>query len=174
MTDNNKKASFPSPELVEKYTAELVNYHKAQPPLPPEKSAPKPLPTRHAIPPPAFTVPPVSRPVPPQTSVGTLRIEIAEKSTGIPVENAFVSVLADDGTQKTLLRFASTDKNGMTPLLSLPANPKGGGSRTYFIKISCDGYYPIEKPHVPVYAEILTLQPAELTLVVQPEEAPYA
>lgn len=105
---------------------------------------------------------------------GFLRVRVTQAAGSLPVEGAVVQIteypaeeMADEGM---LLYSMRTDRNGLTPTVSLPA-PSFSASMTpgaaqpyavYNISVTYDGYYPVEGVGVPVFDRITAVQPIAL------------
>ncbi len=107
------------------------------------------------------------------TGQGTLVVQVSLAKGAIPVEGARVIVSLGD----SVITDQLTDKNGRTPVLTLPAPSKelsqtpGGNIRPYSIynvRISYPGYYVEEAINIPIFDNINSIQP--VALVPLPEE----
>ena len=133
--------------------------------VPPEEAAPPPAPIPK--PPSAYradSIPPPEEPRP--ELCGSLQLEVIVGKTCAPLENAFITLLKEENGRRSVLRFTVTDACGETPVipLEIPALHSAGGLPyiTCTARITAEGYYPVEKPHIPVYAGVKTIQCAEM------------
>lgn len=86
-----------------------------------------------------------------------------------PVEGAVVTVTsAEEGVRLT--RVLTTDREGKTERLTLPAKPAAlsevpGNEQPYTqynITVRAEGFFPVTNLNVPIFAEITTVQPINL------------
>lgn len=105
---------------------------------------------------------------------GFLRIRVTEAAGSLPVEGAVVRITEypeEDASDEGMLLFSMrTDRDGLTPTVSLPAPPSGdslmpGAAQPYAvynISVQYDGYYPVEGVGVPVFDRVTAVQPIAL------------
>lgn len=109
-------------------------------------------------------------PEPNLSGTGYLVIRAVTASGAIPLENAKVTIRGNTPEQNGVLFTLTTNRDGLTPKVSLPAPPAsvsgapGGGVpySTYNIDVSLDGYYSNNYQNVPVFDRVTALQSAEL------------
>ena len=109
-----------------------------------------------------------------QNGSGFLRVRVTEASGTLPMEGAVVRIseypTEADAPEGRLLYSLRTDRNGLTPLVSLTAPPANesrvpGAAQPYAvynISVTYDGYYPVEGVGVPVFDRITAVQPVNL------------
>lgn len=111
-----------------------------------------------------------------EKSNGTLRIRAFVANEALPIEGADVLVKGADEFSADVSYFVTTDVDGITPLLILPApasvysltpSPSEQPYATYDITISKDGYYTKTIKSVPVFAGIDAILPVNMI----PEES---
>lgn len=98
---------------------------------------------------------------------GFLKVFVTTASGTIPLPGATVAVSQQENGQTVLLHTARTDTNGQTPIFSLPAPPlaysESPGNPTpfqmYLVETTLDGYVPVAKYQVPVYAQTQAILP---------------
>jgi hypothetical protein len=107
--------------------------------------------------------------------MGYLIVRVTTANGAIPIEGATVTVRDDinseDGNHGNVYRVLSSNSDGLTERLALPAPQKsnaltpGGGVpyTNYQIDVMADGYYSQYFIHVPIYDTITSIQPAILT-----------
>ena len=106
----------------------------------------------------------------PSTSTGRLVTRVRAGGGTIPVEGALVTISKDGAV------FAVTvsDESGNTEIIEIPTPPKSASLTpgvpgvpglpysTVFIEVDKDGYYSGQYIEVPIFPEILTVQPVNL------------
>ena len=102
---------------------------------------------------------------------GWLRVFVTEANGTLPVPGAAVSVSEyEPGTEGNVLRLLSTDRDGLTETVALPA-PAAGDSLSpgdgspgavYALSVRKGGYYPVEVSGVSVFAGVVSLQTVDL------------
>ncbi len=106
-----------------------------------------------------------------QNGYGTLRVRVTEANGTIPVEGAVVQVSEyPDAGDGRLLYSMRTDRDGLTPAVTLPAPPAGESLTpgaaipyaTYHLSVSYDGFYPVEGIGIPIFEGITAVQPVNL------------
>lgn len=104
----------------------------------------------------------------PGTDVGYLIVKVSTARGAIPLENASVSIRAEDGENTGILYSLTTNSDGATERVSLPAPSRISSESpgaikpyaTYSIDVFKDGYLPLAFRGVPVFSSILSIQPA--------------
>ena len=180
-------------ELIEQYNRQLMETYRKQTP-PPQKSwldEHFPLPDlqrdRAAVAAmaspqtPANEVPPTpaadAAPAPPQPEaadgdapLGYLQVRVFAGNTAVPLAGARVVVTRPDGAENHLYANMTTDRDGLSPTVPLPAtNPletlqPGTPCRlvTYDIRVTVPGFVPILYESIPLYGGNKTTQPAAM------------
>lgn len=107
-----------------------------------------------------------------KTGSGMLRIRVSSANNAIPVPEASVIVFADndDGEGGVTLRTMLTDSSGVTDTVSVPAPAKSaslipGEKKPYStvnIRVTREGYYPVENVGVPIFDGVLSEQNVNL------------
>ena len=114
----------------------------------------------------------------PQTEMGYLIVKVSTARGAIPLAGAAVSIRGEDPDSTDILYSLTTNSDGATERVSLPA-PKRIDSEspgnikpyaTYSIDVFQEGYLPIRFRNVPVFASILSIQPA--VMVPAPDGTP--
>ena len=103
----------------------------------------------------------------PSTDVGYLIVKVSTARGAIPLENAAVSIRSEE-ENGDILYSLTTNSDGATERVSLPApsrqsSESPGNTKpyaTYSIDVFKDGYLPLAFRNVPVFASILSIQPA--------------
>ena len=106
----------------------------------------------------------------PTDAVGFLQIQATTARNVLPVENAAVSVVGEVDGKPVLYRTVFTDNSGFSPIMSLPAvsanlslTPEAEIPYiTYTIRVTKDGFYPVENTKVPIFEGITSRQPVYL------------
>ena len=106
-----------------------------------------------------------------QTANGHLIVKVSTASGAIPIENASVRVRGVGEENKSVLISLLTDRNGLTPRISLPAperelseapNPSSKPYSSYNIDVYKDGYYPQHYSGVPIFEGVTAVQNARI------------
>lgn len=103
-------------------------------------------------------------------SVGYLVVRVTTARGAIPLENATVSVRGSTEQNSGIIYSLETDISGLTPRLPLPAPPKANSLSPdqetpyslWNIDVFCKGFITKRYANVPIYAEITSVQSAEL------------
>lgn len=117
-----------------------------------------------------------------ENSIGFLQIRAATGTQAIPIANAHVTVYREEGGKKLLHQVMVTNRSGETPTVQLPAPPESlsesPGNKnpfsTYTILVHADGFQPVQNIHVPIFANIRTIQPVNLIPLEEFPENPNA
>ena len=105
------------------------------------------------------------------SSNGYLIIKVSTASGAIPVEAVNVIVQGQEEQNKDILLSLVTDRNGLTPKISLPAPQKSLSSAPspsarpysiYNIDVYKEGYYPQHYSKVPIFDGITAIQNARI------------
>ena len=106
-----------------------------------------------------------------QTANGHLIVKVSTASGAIPIENASVIVRGVGEENKSVLISLLTDRNGLTPRISLPAperelseapNPSSKPYSSYNIDVYKDGYDPQHYSGVPIFEGVTAVQNARI------------
>lgn len=116
------------------------------------------------------------------TGRGFLQVRVSTAGDALPVENATVTITEQgkDGAAGKLLYSTPTDRNGLTPIFSLPAPPASVGEQPgrgvpyteYRVEVSAERFISQIFEGVPVFGGVTTVQPAMLTPVGVTQPAP--
>lgn len=109
------------------------------------------------------------------TGEGKLIVHVTTARGSIPLEGAQVSVLRDSALENTppgeVIATLTSDRDGNTPILSLPAPPRAESLRpsngappfaTYHIAVRLEGYFDQDYIQVPIFDGIVAVQPADM------------
>ena len=128
-----------------------------------------------------ITAPVVELEPPPESSdfVGYLRIFVFTANGAEPIPNARVIVTRLDGDSQTIYANLITDRDGFTPIIALPTvDPaltlQPGTIQAYVaynIRVTADGFQPVEHHNVPVYGDNYVTQPVAMTPIIPGEDA---
>ena len=109
-------------------------------------------------------------------SHGYLLVKVSTASGAIPVEAVSVIIQGTDEENKNVLLSLTTDRNGLTPKIPLPApskelssapSPSSRPYSTYNIDVYKEGYYPQHYTGVPIFDGITAVQNARIIPVAQ-------
>ncbi len=111
---------------------------------------------------------------------GYLKARVFTALGAIPIEGASVKISSADGVTPSVAHDLVTDRSGETMTVSLPAPPRSlsnapGGQvpyALYRIEAYAEGYAPYEALNVPVFSEILSVQPISLIPLAERDDAP--
>lgn len=129
-----------------------------------------------AMAPPSATQPePQTAPVPPPSDfVGYLRAYTFTGNGAEPIAGARVVVTRPDGDGQTVYANLTTDADGFTPVIALPSVDPALTLRpgdiqpyvTYTIRITADGFRPVEHRNIPIYGNNYVTQPVAMTPIL--------
>ncbi len=123
-----------------------------------------------------------------QTGTGYLKVRVTTVGRTIPISGAIVKITeysrettenagnsADVGETLYSLR---TDESGLTQTVSLPAPPASDSMKPgdplpyalYNVYVTYDGYYPVEGVGVPIFDNIVAVQPIMLIPLSEAEQ----
>lgn len=109
--------------------------------------------------------------MPEQISNGYLIVKVSTASGAIPIENASVIVQGKDENNQNVLLSLLTDRDGLTPRITLPAPlkelseaplPSSKPYSVYNIDIFKEGYYPQHYNGVPIFQNVTAVQNAHI------------
>ena len=109
----------------------------------------------------------------PDTSV--LRVAVTTALGAQPLENALVTVSTapDENGTRTLLYAVRTDRDGMTPPMTLAAPPRSAslspGQVTPYALYTREGFVPLTALHVTLFAGVPAMLPVALTPLPEKE-----
>ncbi len=106
-------------------------------------------------------------------SVGYLTVRVTTARGAIPLEGATVNIRGDGEDSSALLYSLLSDNSGMTPKVSLSTPPNENSQTplgaaaysTYNIDVFKEGYIPLYFHKVPVFPNIISVQPAVMVPV---------
>ena len=104
------------------------------------------------------------------SGMGYLVIRASTATGAIPIEGAKVSIRGDLPNFSSVIVNLTTERNGLTPKVSLAAPPKENSISpgrpapfaTYNVDVSLDGYFPTSVQKVPIFDGITSVQPINL------------
>lgn len=116
----------------------------------------------------------------PYSELGYLKARVFTALGAIPIEGASVKISSADGVTPSVAHDLITDRSGETLTVSLPAPPRSlsgtpGGQvpyALYRIEAYAEGYAPYQALNVPVFSEILSVQPISLIPLSERDETP--
>ena len=122
----------------------------------------------------------LTRPEVPYSEEGYLKARVFTALGAIPIEGASVKISSADGVTPSVAHDLITDRSGETLTVSLPAPPRSlsgaPGNRTpyalYRIEAYAEGYAPYLALNVPVFSEILSVQPISLVPLSARDDTP--
>lgn len=131
-------------------------------------------------PPPNASMPdsdPVPEPTPPTEVadfVGYLRVYAFTGGGAEPIAGARVVVTRPDGDGQRVYANLTTDGDGFTPVIALPSVDPALTLRpgtvqpyvTYAVRVTADGFQPIEHNNIPVYGNNYVTQPVAMTPIL--------
>lgn len=103
-------------------------------------------------------------------TVGYLVVNVSTARGAIPLSGASVTVMYDEPENSSILTVLTTDMNGKTGKIELPAPARALSESpgtvkpyaTYTLQIEKDGYYTVTNTNVPVFAGVTSIQPIEM------------
>lgn len=124
---------------------------------------------------------PTPQPVspPPADYVGYLRVFAFTGGGAEPIEGARVIVTQPTGGTPTIFANLTTDRDGFTPVIALPSvDPtltlRPGVAQpyvTYAVRVTADGFQPVEHRNIPVYGDNYVTQPVAMTPILPGKDA---
>lgn len=101
-------------------------------------------------------------------AVGYLTVRVTTARGAIPLEGATVNIRGNEADSSAILYSLLSDRDGRTPKVALDTPPKensdtpGGAAAfsTYNIDVFKEGYVPLYFQNVPVFPNIMSVQPA--------------
>lgn len=164
--DNWLDSRYPAPDIERDKAAVVLPSSPSVPapqpePTPPPQSEPEPEPE------------PQPQPTPPpdtSTFVGYLRVYAFTGGGAEPVVGARVIVTRPDGDGQTVYANLTTDRDGFTPVIALPSVDPALTLRpgtvqpyvTYTVRVTADGFRPVEHNNIPVYGNNYVTQPVTM------------
>ena len=121
-----------------------------------------------------------TQPKAPYTETGYLKARVFTALGAIPIDNASVKISSAEGAMPPVAHDLLTDKSGETPVTALPAPPRALSEHPgevapyalYRIEAYKTGYSPYLALNVPVFSEILSVQPISLVPLPENDTAP--
>ena len=101
------------------------------------------------------------------TGRGRLTVTVRSANGALPVEGALVTVTSDGA----VIGVFGSDESGNTEIIAIPTPPKSASLSpgyvglpysTVFIEVDKDGFYSGQYISVPVFPDVLTVQPVNL------------
>ena len=126
---------------------------------------------------------PQSQPTPPPSEpaefVGYLRVFAFTGEGAEPIVGARVIVTKPDGETQNVFANLTTDGDGFTPVIALPSvDPaltlRPGNAQpyvTYAVRVTADGFQPVEHRNIPVYGDNYVTQPVAMTPILPGKDA---
>ncbi len=111
------------------------------------------------------------------SEIGYLTVRVTTALGAIPLENAAVTVRGSESANENVIYSLSTNSDGHTERIPLPAPPKSNSSApngqkpyaTYSVDVFADGYSPLHLSNVPVFSSIISIQPAIMLPIIEGE-----
>ena len=130
----------------------------------------------------AAVAPPQPQPTPPPDTadfVGYLRVFAFTGGGAEPIEGARVIVTQPTGDTPTIFANLTTDRDGFTPVITLPSVDPALTLRpgvaqpyvTYAVRVTADGFQPVEHRNIPVYGDNYVTQPVAMTPILPGKDA---
>ncbi len=154
------------------------------PPTPTPMPDPEPDPDPNPELDPEPTPPPAPQlaPTPPTDTadfVGYLRVYAFTGGGAEPIAGARVIVTRPDGDGQTVYANLTTDGDGFTPVIALPSVDPALTMRpgsvqpyvTYAVRVTADGFQPVEHSNIPVYGDNYVTQPITMTPILPGRDA---
>lgn len=148
--DNWLDTRYPEPNIAQDKAA-----------IAPPSPAPDPQPTPTPTP-------------PPSDFVGYLRVYAFTGGGAEPIAGAQAVVTRPDEEDQTIYANLTTDADGFTPVIALPSvdpalSLRPGNTQPYVaytIRVTADGFQPVEHRNVPVYGNNYVTQPVAMTPIL--------
>lgn len=113
------------------------------------------------------------------SETGYLTVRVTTALGAIPLENASVTVRGNESANENIIYSLSTNSDGQTERISLPAPPKINSETpnmqkpyaTYSVDVFADGYVPLHLSSVPVFSSIISIQPAIMIPLIEGENS---
>lgn len=104
------------------------------------------------------------------TGTGYLVIRASTASGALPLYRATVTVRGDQPNFSAVIVTMNTERNGLTPKISLAAPPGENSTApgikdqyaTYNVDVQLDGYFPASAQRIPIFDGITSIQPIAL------------
>lgn len=110
------------------------------------------------------------------TSSGFLQAEVSTANRALPIKDASVIVTRKDGDKSELIALLTTDENGLTETIELPA-PNIAYSESpdqtqkpfsdYQLAVYARGFYTVPQLNVPIFPTVKSIQPVSMIPLVQ-------
>lgn len=106
--------------------------------------------------------------------VGYLRVFAFTGGGAEPIVGARVIVTRPDGDSQAVFANLTTDGDGFTPVIALPSVDPALTLRpgnvqpyvTYAVRVTADGFQPVEHRNIPVYGDNYVTQPVAMTPIL--------
>lgn len=105
-----------------------------------------------------------------EKGLASLLVTVSTGDSSRPIKDALVTVTKREKNEEKLIKILLTDASGKTEIIYLPA-PLKAESQTpngekpfssYNIRVDYPGYYSVENVDVPIFSEIVNIQPIAL------------
>jgi hypothetical protein len=116
-------------------------------------------------------------------SNGFLLVKVSTANGAIPIENASIIIQGKDENNQEILISLLTDRDGLSPKITLPAPPSDLSQAPspdkkpysiYNIDIFKEGYYPQHYNGVPIFQNVTAVQNAHIIPFAEPDSLnPY-
>lgn len=101
-------------------------------------------------------------------SMGYLIVKVSTARGAIPLGDAAISIKGSSPESSGILYSLTSDRDGLSEKIALPAPPRSASQAPsdtapyslWSIDVFKDGYIPVSYQNVPVYASIVSVQPA--------------
>ena len=102
-----------------------------------------------------------------KTGRGRLTVTVRSANGALPVEGALVTITSEGA----VIGVSTSDESGNTDTLEIPTPPKSASLSpgyvglpysTVFIEVDKDGFYSGQYIEVPIFPDVLTVQPVNL------------
>lgn len=101
---------------------------------------------------------------------GGLVVSVTTASGTRPIQGAHVIITRRNGIKEEILRTLTTNANGKTPVIQLPAPPVAYSMSStrpvpysnYNVRVDYPGFYTVENVDVPIFPGIVAIQPVKL------------
>ena len=113
-------------------------------------------------------------------SAGELKMQVVTARGVFPVAGADVTVSKRIGDRTLVLYTLTTDKDGQTAVMRLPApsaslSQQPGGKQpyeTYDVRVDYPGYRSVKNLNLPIFSGVTSIQPVELVPITSGNSAP--
>lgn len=174
--------STPDASLMDTYRRQMMEMHRHAAPPPPAKATEDNwLDTHYPEPNIEQDKAAIAQPAPPPPSdfIGYLRVYAFTGGGAEPIVGARVIVTRPDEGNPTIYANLTTDEDGFTPVIPLPSvDPaltlRPGTTQPYVaytVRVTADGFQPVEHRNVPIYGDNYVTQPVAMTPLIPGTDA---